>query len=120
MGIEVEDRPGLKTYPQGTKDGVYYFHVTPPEESDDMTDVRLARQRRVEVIRESLTAARGTRTRGSMTADMAKTSSGAGSKRSASPFVPGVAGAGEWMARDKDLRAMFVRPCEVVYVLGAE
>jgi hypothetical protein len=127
VGIETEDldRFGVVTLPSGSKEGVHYFHLTPPQ-SDTYTladaDVRAARQRQLERIREGL----GKKSKlvglglglglglgpGIGAGGMGLHPSSA-AMRSASPFVA------EW-APVEGPRALFVRPSEVVFVLGAE
>lgn len=128
VGIETEDldRFGVVTLPSGSKEGVHYFHLTPPQ-SDTHThaladaDVRAARQRQLERIREGL----GNKSKlvglglglglspAIGASGMGLHPASATMKRSASPFV------GDWAPVEAP-RALFVRPSEVVYVLGAE
>lgn len=86
---------------------------------------RAARQRRIEQIRMGIRERKQSRT--GMGGVPAKTRNGSlgvvypgnglGGSRVPSPFT-GHAAPGEWVS--KDLRALFVRPSEVVYVVGAE
>jgi hypothetical protein len=158
VGIEVEDldRFGVDTLPAGSQAGVHYFHLTHTDpvqtEQDARTEaeyeIRAARQRKVETIREGIRKAGG-RTQaatagagagvglglglggglgggivggggtGGLGGMGGERGSGRGSKRSASPFVSPAQGQGEWVGKE-GLRALFVRPSEVVYVVGAE
>jgi hypothetical protein len=61
VGIETEDldRFGVVTLPSGSKEGVHYFHLTPPQSDTHAhtladADIRAARQRQLERIREGL------------------------------------------------------------------
>lgn len=111
MGIEVDDldRLGIDTLPSGIRDGVHYFHLSPPmEEGTD--ESRLSRQRKVEAIRDSLRK----RHFGGNALGVPDGTTNGSSKRSASPFVDFAHGGFE------NPRALFVRPTEIVYVLGAE
>lgn len=104
MGIESEDlgRFGVETLPAGSQGGYHYFDLTPP-----------------------LTGKKAYTGNIGLGADLALTkqerTSGRGTQRSVSPFVPpnGPGGGDDWMVSE-DLRALFVRPREVVYVVGAE
>jgi hypothetical protein len=100
VGIESEDlaRFGVETLPAGSQGGYHYFDLTPP------------------LI--------GKKTMG-LGADLTLTNkertSGRGTQRSVSPFLlpTGPGGGDDWMVSE-ELRALFVRPREVVYVVGAE
>lgn len=111
VGLEVDDldRLGIDTLASGAQDGIHYFHLSPPMD-DEQDEARLARQRKVEIIRDSLRRRRFGN--GGLTVSDAIIHGG--SKRSASPFVD-FAHAGF-----ENPRALFVRPTEIVYVLGAE
>lgn len=156
MGIEVEDldRFGVNTFPAGSQDGIHYFHLTSSSSttSSDSTlrvseseyDQRLARQRKIELIREGLKKSNTGYTPKSNGVGLGmmpminglglglassiggERGSGRGTtRRSISPFVgPGGVGPGggngvDWVGTE-GLRALFVRPSEVVYVVGAE
>ena len=112
MGIEVEDleRFGVDTLPTGASGGTHYFHLTLPTESPDL-DAKAVRQRRIDAIREGLSK---------KSAKLFGLGLGIGrpgdprpSKRSVSPFVQ------DWGTIDRP-RALFVRPSEVVFIMGAE
>lgn len=122
LGIETDDldRFGVPTMPTGALDGIHYFHLTRPTPTPETN--KAARQRKLDLIRQSL----GKR------ASVFITNSGppsiglgipgpqsgmnGGSKRSLSPFT-GEHGSGILFEHP---RALFVRPHEVVFVLGAE
>lgn len=135
----------MSTLPNGSKDGIHYFHLTQKTESPMLNGekehngtVRSARQRKVEVIRESL-AGNGTgRSRfgspmgfatprgqgqypdglglGLAMALGGRGGSDRGIRRSVSPLVMGM----DLVGGFEQPRALFVRPSEVVFVLGAE
>jgi hypothetical protein len=124
VGIETDelDRFGVTTLPTGAKDEIHYFHLSPPAFVHDVN--RTARQRKLDLIRQSL-GKRASVFIGNTTIHPGKgPSTGLGvprsgergmSKRSVSPF------AGEHPAGGFERpRALFVRPHEVVFVLGAE
>jgi len=118
IGIETDDldRFGVKTLDTGSKDGTHYFQLSAPPFVPDSN--RTARQRKLDLIRQSLgkrasvfignTSHSGLgipKFNGQIT----------GTKRSISPF------AGEQAAGHFERpRALFIRPHEVVFVLGAE
>ena len=101
--MEVDDlgRFNVPTLPSGTMDGIHYFHLTPYSEPDEQREYREARQRRIEAIRLSLR--RRTVSNGNFDAHVP----------SGSPYIePGL--------EVDHPRALFVRPSEIVYVMGAE
>jgi hypothetical protein len=121
IGIETDDldRFGVHTLATGVRDGIHYFHLSPPAFVADIN--RTARQRKLDLIRQSL----GKRAsvfigntaihpKGMGMGLGVPPSDRGGSKRSISPF------AGEHAAGFDRPRALFVRPHEVVFVLGAE
>jgi hypothetical protein len=134
VGLEVDDldRLGVETLPAGARGGVHYFHLTPPNE-DAMDEARLVRQRRIESIRETLrvgSRAYGAynnavgmgsidplRMRAGSTGKLSVPGAMAGgpTKRSVSPFMEYGQGFGF-----ENPRALFVRPSEIVFVMGAE
>ncbi|KAK4684302.1 hypothetical protein P7C73_g5884, partial [Tremellales sp. Uapishka_1] len=115
VGLEVEDleRFEIETLPFGSRDGVHYFHFTvnPPTVDEDEQEARLLRQRKIDLMKMNANEG-GARKK-------AKLSLGLGleteRKRSNSPFVGGEVSAGM-----ENPRALFVRPQEVVFILGAE
>jgi hypothetical protein len=116
VGLEVDDlhRLGVPTLPTGTKGGIHYFHLTPPMD-DSVDDARLARQRRIETIRDSLKKRPfGLGLGLPDTCGGGAAHSQGSTKRSASPYVDFGAGGFE------NPRALFVRPSDIVYVMGAE
>ena len=98
-------------------------------EQDVQHEQRVQRQRKIEQIRMGLREHKGSKAghggmkpktrNGSLGVGMGYPGQGAGmaGSRATSPFVNHQAG-GEWLSRD--MRALFVRPSEVVYVVGAE
>ncbi|RXK42234.1 hypothetical protein M231_00592 [Tremella mesenterica] len=117
VGVETDDltKYEVSTLPSGAMDGIHYFSLSLPDLSNGMPESeRIARQRKIEIIREGLKRSKfsnvgsGSEIRG--------TNRGRG-KRSVSPFI-GSNGLG-WEGFDNP-RALFVRPNEVVFVMGAE
>ncbi|ORX34351.1 hypothetical protein BD324DRAFT_583444 [Kockovaella imperatae] len=126
LGIETEelDRFNVSTLDSGSLDGIHYFHLSSQEGNMEDVDVRLARQRRIEVIREGLERpvglGLGTIGRHRAAGLPAPGTFGLGvdnlgTKRSKSP-TPFTDGFGTIV----NPRVLFVRPSEVVFVLGAE
>ena len=116
VGLEVDDlhRLGVPTLPTGIKAGVHYFHLSPPAD-DPVDEARLARQRRIDKIRDSLK--KRPFGLGLGLPDVYGGGNGhgqSGNKRSASPYVDFGAGGFE------NPRALFVRPSDIVFVMGAE
>lgn len=112
VGIEVEDldRFGIETLPTGARNGVRYFHFTVPSTPAPGPEARQAREMRLRRI-------------GSIADSLPRRRLGAlglsnPSTRSASPFG-GSSYAAEWVAPEKP-RALFVRPEEVLFVMGAD
>ena len=114
----------------GVQNGTHYFHLSDPGSLADVDlDARLNRQRRMEVIRESLGKPIGLGLGlGSTRAVAGLPVAGPyglgvdtrGAKRSKSP-IPYADGYGLGaMAEVGGGRVLFVRPSEVVFVLGAE
>ena len=112
MGIEVEDldRFGVDTLPTGSKEGVHYFHMTTPEEPPDLV-ARSARQRRIDDIRKGI-AKRSAKLFG-LGLGLGRPGESRIPKRSISPLAQ------DWGGIERP-RALFVRPSEVVFILGAE
>ena len=139
MGIEVDDpaRLGLPALPSGSKDGIHYFHLAKPSsqysdnhDPDHEDMVRNIRQRKIEAVRERLGGARNgrygssTESRGQLGSGLGlgipgRRGSGRGAKRSISPYPSDMLGSGAGGGGMENPRAMFVRPNEVVFVLGA-
>jgi hypothetical protein len=144
VGVEVEDydRLGVETLPSGSKDGLHYFHKTDLLEfghnpSPAEQEVRHNRQRRIESIREGLKRKpnRNNTAPGSgnshlmgLGLGLPPVSGGFGHnqlgveglrKRSTSPFV-GDWGIGSAFTGFENPRVLFVRPSDVVFVIGAE
>jgi len=100
--------------PTGVKAGVHYFHLSTPTD-DSIDEVRLARQRRIEAIRDSLK-----KRPSGLGLGLPDTYGGGnghgqgGNKRSGSPYVDFGASGFE------NPRALFVRPSDIVFVMGAE
>jgi hypothetical protein len=120
VGLEVDDleRLGVETLPTGAKDGIRYFHFTkrpagyPASGAPDAERAR--RQRRITAIAESLPSPRKRYATGlglGLGPSLAPPSADA--RRAASPF------AADWAPLERP-RALFVRPSEVVFVMGAE
>jgi hypothetical protein len=110
------DRLGVETLPSGVKSGVHYFHLSLPVE-DGVDEARLNRQRRIEAIRETLRKRTFSHVLGSLDpygAKLGVTNPPVGTRRGASPFVDFGHGGFEHP------RALFVRPSEIVYVMGAD
>lgn len=123
---------------------MHYFHLTQTDpvqttyeaRAEAEFDARTARQRKIETIRDGLRKGGGGPAGKSVGLGLGlgfglpPTSTGIGErgqsrrggKRSISPFVPGAQGgaAGSDWVGSQGLRALFVRPSEVVYVVGAE
>lgn len=95
IGVEVDDldRLGVETLPSGAVDGIRYFHFTPTTTPEDK-----ARARKVALMDGSKGLGLGLGL----------------SSRSASPYP-----AQDWTPPDQP-RALFVRPSQVLFVLGAE
>jgi hypothetical protein len=148
VGIEAEDldRFGIDTFPAGSRNGVHYFHLTQKDpvqtvyeaKAEAEYESRIARQRKIEVIKEGLERVREKSVSGlaptlkkatGLELDLSRGLGGEsgfprGTSRSMSPFVgPGgtghLQGGADWLGV-AGLRALFVRPSEVVYVVGAE
>lgn len=126
VGLEVDDleRLGVETLPTGARDGVRYFHFTAPAAlstpgDQNHPDKRALRQRRIANIAESLPGRQG---RSNIRQpSIAALALGGGlapppadPRRASSPFA-----ASEWAAPERP-RALFVRPSEVVFVMGAD
>jgi hypothetical protein len=127
VGIEVDEmgKLDLQTLPNGSKDGIHYFHLGQPSSDDDQElesqsqSHRDTRQRRVDAVRERIGNARS-RLRGQ--ADLGglglgfpgRGGSARGAKRSLSPYM---LNGGHGVPESP--RALFVRPSEIVYVMGA-
>ena len=111
------DRFDIPTLDSGSKDGIHYFHLTPPA-SEAVDEQRQSRQRRIEAIRESLRRKDSNTKLGVVGRDgfIHGLASGVGvtTKRSASPYVEF---GGEGLEHP---RALFVQPSEIVFVMGAE
>lgn len=105
VGLEVDDleRFGVETLPTGAKGGIRYFHFTKPATNSTDADARTRRQRRIATIAESLPPRRRFNGLGLAGLD----------RRAVSPFVS------DWAAPENP-RALFVRPSEIVFVMGAE
>ena len=104
----------MNTLATGSKDGTHYFHLSPPPFVPDAN--RTARQRKLDLIRQSL-GKRASVFTGNTSSGLGipKFHGGPGMKRRTSPF------AGEHAAGHFERpRALFIRPHEVVFVLGAE
>lgn len=116
VGLEVDDldRFGVETLPTGAKSGVRYFHFSPPD-APAGDEARSIRQRRISAIADSLSGRGVRRPNGLGLAVNGNNSLGppADTRRAASPFVA------DWTAPEKP-RALFVRPSEVLFVMGAE
>jgi len=115
VGLEVDDldRLDIPTLPSGSQNGIHYFHLTQPS-PEEVDSHRQARQRRIEAIREGLRREPSNITLGR---DQYNTGLGlmaATTKRSASPYIEFGGQAFE------NPRALFVRPSEIVFVMGAE
>jgi hypothetical protein len=128
VGIETEDleRFGVPTLASGAKEGVHYFHLTPTALDEGVNmDAKASRLRQIDRIREGL--GKPSRLLG-LGLGLANGGHGlglglpiptglggerGGTKRSASPFV------GDWTPVERP-RALFVRPSEVVFIMGAE
>ena len=135
VGIEVDGegmgKYDVPTLPSGSVTGTHYFSVSPlvNDEPADL-DIKMARQRKVEMIQEGLKkkskfSGIGLGLGGvglSPSSRPAGMAAGLRGGRSVSPFVGpgGGANANEWGPRFENPRAMFVRPSEVVFVMGAE
>jgi hypothetical protein len=122
VGLEVDDleRFGVETLSTGAKGGVRYFHFTKSATATTDQDAKNKRQRRIAAIAESLPSSRR-RFNGLGLAGPGLGLGGNGHslaaphdpRRAASPFVA------DWAPPEKP-RALFVRPHEVVFVMGAE
>jgi len=117
VGLEVDDleRFGVETLPTGAKDGVRYFYFTKPSTVATDSEAKARRQRRIAAIAESLPTSRK-RFNGHSLSGIGGANSLVPPKdprRAASPFVA------DWAPPEKP-RALFVRPHEVVFVMGAE
>lgn len=108
--MEDLDRFGVDTLPCGSKEGIHYFHLTPHSETPDI-EAKSARQRRIDVIREGM-AKRSAKLFG-LGLGLGRPMESKVSKRSISPMAQ------EWVGIERP-RALFVRPSEVVFILGAE
>ena len=107
--------------PTGALDGIHYFHLSRPTHAPDTNKV--ARQRKLDLIRQSLgkrasvfITNSGPPSIGLGIPGQPSTINGGGSKRSISPFA---AEHGSGILFEQP-RALFVRPHEVVFILGAE
>lgn len=114
MGIEVDDldRLGVETLPSGVQSGIHYFHLTPPQE-EYINENKISRRRKLEQIRETLR--KTAKSINSLTVDPQF-----GAKRAISPFMDFNMGGGGYTHGFENPRAMFVRPSEIVFVMGAE
>lgn len=102
VGLEIEDRElGADTLPSGAVDGIRYFHFTPPPEAPGDKGERM---RRIAIIADELRRPSHSVHPGSNQLGL----------RSASPFVGGPEGGPERP------RALFVRPSEVLFVMGSD
>ena len=112
MGIEVEDldRFEVDTLPSGAKEGIHYFHLSPAKSHPDV-EAKLARQRRLDAIRESMS--RKSSKLFGLGLGLGRPQETRTTKRSVSPFAQ------DWNGFERP-RALFVRPSEVVFILGAE
>ena len=116
IGIETDDldRFGVNTLDTGCKDGIHYFHLSAPPLVPDTN--RSARQRKLDLIRQSL-GKRASVFIGNTSTGLGipKYNGTTGGKGRTSPF------AGEHATGHFERpRALFIRPHEVVFVLGAE
>lgn len=136
VGIETEDlsaRFGITTLPSGSRGDVHYFHVGAADQarpSPYELDRKIARRRQIDRIRDSLAQERRERYASAASTSASGSSYGLGlglpspvtlgfdrdlgPQRSTSPFPV-----------DREVgfvqpRALFVRPSEVVFVIGAE
>ena len=124
----------MATLPSGVKADTHYFHFTSPDpsslgsdgEQEATHEQRIMRQRRIEQIRMGLRerkiSAAGGRAgttakarNGSLGVGYAGTAGGV--SRATSPYAGHASGV-DWVSGE--MRALFVRPSEVVYVVGAE
>lgn len=118
VGLEVEDldRLGVDTLPSGARDGVRYFHFTPPPTDSGSNAERAERARKLALIADEMAReARGEPVR-PRPARVASNQLGLGGlgMRAASPFaVP------DWGPPERP-RALFVRPSEVLFVMGSD
>lgn len=139
MGIEAEDldRFGVPTLLTGSRDGYHYFHLSRSDplqtsfeaQAEAEMEIRQVRQRKIDTIREGLKRPKlyGLGLGRDMIGGTALDGSGMGIrdtgmvKRSTSPFPGGmgVGGGGDWIGQE-GLRVLFVRPSEIVYVVGAD
>jgi len=100
----------VDTLPSGSKEGVHYFHLSPSEDLHNL-DAKAARQRRLDVIREGMPK-RSAKLFG-LGLGLGRPQEPRVPKRSISPSMQ------DWGGIERP-RALFVRPSEVVFILGAE
>lgn len=118
VGLEVDDleRLGVDTLPTGARDGVRYFHFTPPPPESGSSAERAERARKLALIAEEMAReGRGEPLR-PRPARVPSNQLGLGGLglRAASPFaVP------DWGPPERP-RALFVRPSEVLFVMGSD
>lgn len=133
-------RLGVSTLPHGSKNGIHYFHLgqVPSHDDDEKSGAaheveRNRRHRKVDAVRERLAngksrfgATKGFGSRANLFADLGlgvgvpgRGGSGRGMKRSLSPYPGGSAGETSQGKKMDNPRALFVRPSEIVFVLGA-
>ncbi|BEI95000.1 uncharacterized protein CcaverHIS019_0705810 [Cutaneotrichosporon cavernicola] len=102
VGLEIQDRElGMDTLPTGAIDGIRYFHFTPPPDVPGDND-KGDRLRRIAMIADELRR----------TPNQNQNKLGLGLMRSASPFSITDGG-------PERPRAMFVRPSDVLFVMGS-
>lgn len=131
---DLSTRFGIATLPSGFKSGIHYFHVGTPDQtrpSPYELDRKIARRRQIERIRDSLAQERRERYASAASATAAAGSAyglglglpspvalgfdrDVGFQRSSSPYPV------DRHSGYEHPRALFVRPSEVVFVIGAE